>query len=100
MPSASQTTDSTPNRRRTREPRHSAQALRQFGSDCAQAHVAKNLRIVLQNKYIRNFNGEQNGVVRCDVGEFGDVSMCSCAFQDGAGVRLLCVSKTLRLLLN
>lgn len=49
MPIASQRMDSTPKIRRTRDPRHSTQDLRQLGRDCAQAHVATNLRIVLQH---------------------------------------------------
>lgn len=49
MPIVNHSTDKTPKKRRIKDPRHSTHDLRQFGSDCAQAQVAKNLRIVLQD---------------------------------------------------
>lgn len=49
MPVASHMIESTPNKRRTKAPKHSAQVLQQLGIDCAQAQVAKAFRIVLRD---------------------------------------------------
>lgn len=48
MPIPSHMMESTPNSLRAMEPRHSKHPLRHGGSDCAHAHVATNLRIVLR----------------------------------------------------